>query len=722
MNSNQKNNIVTLCRIKVNKMLSSLNTNNQNIFVPKYTIAKKTESNYNSNLNTNNKQVKKVDNNKKRIFKKNILKNKDENRPIDFIINHGVLIYQRNMQGEEIINYGINKNNNKIIKSKNINNKSGKILYRTGSNYNKNRIKTDNSKKSINTTRTTFDISLASKNDNLNKHFLWSNTLDNYYNKQNIENSFINSNINNNIINNNSNTNKTILKKNNTNYLLRKYKKNKPQTKSEINNKIIYLTKILKNIFSKKLKNIFLFLKFYFQQNNENKADINKNISIKQELKNQINKIIIHKKTDSIVVNKRFSSNLTNLISKNFKFFTKEKEEPELYRDSKSLEKKYEQICRRKKLNLTMTSIGKFRQKEDNLNENNNNYLSERNTYNSFSSFTYNNNIKNIMSNKKYYKNSTSLINNSVNNEISAITDSINSITENYNYKIKSIENNKKDKNIFSYRIDKNQIIRNENTSYNFSNSYSTFKDESLNNYEVIRKKITLYKNYFKREKNTSNTKVKKFLEKRKNNINENKFYIIKDIITKDKRLYIRINYLPLISFENKNTNRKIKLNISKIFDFSYIQINKIRKRFNKRKNELKQKLSLIKEEEEKNSSIKLLDKRNNNSKIIKISVIKLANVIEKNIYLRKYEFFFKLNKSIKKQKKIELGENICDFIVKEKKFFLNNNFLNNDKNLFNSRSLNFLKEFSIIDSSSSSLRKPKKGSYSRDNINFKNK
>ena len=654
MNSNQKNNIVTLCRIKVNKMLSTLNTNNQNIFVPKYTIAKKTESNYNSNLNTNNKQVKIVDNNKKRIFKKNILKNKDENRPIDFIINHGVLIYQRNMQGEEIINYGINKNKNKIIKSKKINNKSGKILYRAGSNYNKNRIKTDNSKKSINTTRTTFDISLASKNDNLNKYFLWSNTLDNYYSKQHNENSFINSNINNNIINNNSNTNKTILKKNNTNYLLRKYKKNKPQTKSEINNKIIYLTKILKNIFSKKLKNIFLFLKFYFQQNNENKADNDKNHSIKQELKNQINKIIIHKKTDSIVVNKRFSSNLTNLISKNFKFFTKEKEEPELYRDSKSLEKKYEQICRRKKLNLTMTSIGKFRQKEDNLNENNNNYLSERNTYNSFSSFTYNNNIKNIMSNKKYYKNSPSLINNSVNNEISAITDSINSITENYYYKIKSIENNKKDKNIFSYRIDKNPLIRNENTSYNFSNSYSTFKDESLNNYEVIRKKITLYKNYFKREKNTSNTKVKKFLEKRKN--------------------------------------------------------------------ELKQKLSLIKEEEEKNSSIKLLDKRNNNSKIIKISVIKLANVIEKNIYLRKYEFFFKLNKSIKKQKKIELGENICDFIVKEKKFFLNNNFLNNDKNLFNSRSLNFLKEFSIIDSSSSSLRKPKKGSYSRDNINFKNK
>jgi len=134
----------------------------------------------------------------------------------------------------------------------------------------------------------------------------------------------------------------------------------------------------------------------------------------------------------------------------------------------------------------------------------------------------------------------------------------------------------------------------------------------------------------------------------------------------------------------------------------------------------IKQKLSLIKEEEEKNSSIKLLDKRNNNSKIIKISLIKLVNIIEKNVYLRKYEFFLKLNKSMKKKKKIKLGENLLDSIVKEKNFFLNNNFFNNDKNLFNSRSLNFVKEFSIIDSSS--LRKSKRGAYSRDNINFKNK
>ena len=66
--------------------------------------------------------------------------------------------------------------------------------------------------------------------------------------------------------------------------------------------------------------------------------------------------------------------------------------------------------------------------------------------------------------------------------------------------------------------------------------------------------------------------------------------------------------------------------------------------------------MSLIKEEEEKNSSIKLIRKKNN-TKIFKISALKLVNILEKNIYLRKYEFFFKLNKLLEKRKKIELDK-----------------------------------------------------------------
>ena len=688
-------------------MLSSLNTNNQNIFIPKYTIAKKTESNYISNLNTNSKHVKKICKNKKRIFKNNIQKNKGENKPIDFIINHGVLIYQRNLKGEEIINYGINEDKANKNKNINMNNKKNKILYRAGSNYNQNKIKKYNSKRSINTTRTTTDFNLTSKNDILTKQFLFSNTLDNYYNKHNIENSNINSNRNNNIISNNKDKNSKILKKNNTNYIFRKYKKNISQINLDINNKIIILYTKLKKIIIKKLKNIFLFLKFILYQNNGKKQDNKENILMKKEFKSKINQLINHKKSESITVNKRVSSNLSNLIPKNFKFFTKENEEPELYRDSKSLEKKYEQICRRKKLNLTMTFMGNFKQKNI-LNETNN-YFSERDNHNSFSCFNYNNNIKNII-NKKHCKNSPSLFNNSTYSEINAITDSANSITENDNYKIKFLENNNKDKNIFSYRIDKNPIMRNKNISYNFSNSDIISKDENSNNYEIMNKRISLSKNYFKKEKNKSNEKIKKFLKKDKNNFDEKQFHIVKNIITKDKRIYISINYLPIITPIDKNLNKNIKFNISKIFYFNYTPNNKICKRINKRKNELKQKLSLIKEEEEKNSSIKLIRKKNN-TKIFKISALKLVNILEKNIYLRKYEFFFKLNKLLEKRKKIELGKD---------KIFLNRFFFNDNKNLFSSRSLDFGKEFKILDSSS--LKKFKNGACSKDNITYKNK
>jgi hypothetical protein len=81
-----------------------------------------------------------------------------------------------------------------------------------------------------------------------------------------------------------------------------------------------------------------------------------------------------HKKSNSIIVNKMISSNtssckelpknfrknnnLSFLLTNKLKFFSKDKEsnnnindtrESELYRDSQSLQKKYEQICRRKK-------------------------------------------------------------------------------------------------------------------------------------------------------------------------------------------------------------------------------------------------------------------------------------------------------------------------------------------------------------------------------------
>ena len=55
-----KENITSLCRIKVNKMLSTLNSENKNIFIPRYTLTNKAESNYLSLLNNKQKQKPKI--------------------------------------------------------------------------------------------------------------------------------------------------------------------------------------------------------------------------------------------------------------------------------------------------------------------------------------------------------------------------------------------------------------------------------------------------------------------------------------------------------------------------------------------------------------------------------------------------------------------------------------------------------------------------------------
>ena len=649
MNSIQNNNIASLCRIKVNKMLSSLNTNNQNIFIPKYTLTKKSESKYLSKLNT--KQTKKINSKKINNTKKPLIQNKknENNKSIDFIINHGVLVYQRNIHGEEVINYGIS--NNKIINNKNTDNKNNNIAFRTENNFNKKKLENNKSIKTIHTERNIINISLASNNK---------------------ENCDINK-------NNELYSKKIIKKKKSCNYIKPSYYKNMPIINSEKNNIIIYIITKIEKIFYKKIKNIFNILKYnYIYQKNTMK----------------------HKKSNSIIVNKKLVS---NLIPKNFNFFSKEKKSPELYRDSKSLEKKYEQICRRKKLNMTMTFTEDFRKKIY-LNVNNN-ILSQRNN-NSFSlKDTYNTmNIKNNrITNNNYYSPST--INNS---KINAISDNSQSNIENFNYKINVIDNYNKD-NIINYRIDKNPLFK-KNISYNFS----------FNDSNAVNKKISLHKKYFYKNKSKSNKKIKIILEKE--NTNNNELYTIKNICTKDQRIFIHINYLPFLTKGKKRNIRKKLLNISKIFEYNYIPKKRFKKRINKRKNIFEKKLSLIKEEEEKNTSIKIKENNsinsysNNKLKYFNISFYKLVDIIEKNIYMKKYEFFLKLNKLIKIESPKRFDKHISNIIIKDK-IFLNNIFINNDKTLFCSRSLDFGKGFNIIDSSI--LKSLKKRACSKDNINF---
>ena len=132
--------ISSLCRIKVNKMLNSLNSN-KNIFIPKYTILSKNEEKYSylkpkgNSFKTNHNKKSQNLNLKMKISKSNISTTEENynNQPIDFLIDHGVLIYQRDFKGEEVINLGINneylrKNKFNMIKNDN-------TIYQTESNF-----------------------------------------------------------------------------------------------------------------------------------------------------------------------------------------------------------------------------------------------------------------------------------------------------------------------------------------------------------------------------------------------------------------------------------------------------------------------------------------------------------------------------------------------------------------------------------------------------------
>ena len=468
-------------------MLSTLNNNNKNIFKPTYTLTNRNQSKYFYNSNKINKKQ------KPKIISENIndinSKNYKKAKP-DFIINHGVLVYQKNMKGEEIINFGINKNK---INGNRISNNNA--IYKTQTDFHKKikkKIKTDNSKKTIHFSLK--DTSLNNKN---------------FYNKENIEN--INFNYNEkNLIN-------TSKQKSYVHY------KSKPKENKNKNSKIKYLINKIKKIFNKKITSVFNILKYLCFENSDLNLDTE-------------TILINDKKSNSIYVNKRLTSNtissrsnshfknLPSLISKNFQFFSKNSKEKELYRDSKSLEKKYEQICRRKKLNMTMTFTNSF--KKNIFSNENKNFLSERNN-NSYTNFIDNNN-------------------------------SLYTLCTNTN-RIRYNEITLQSPDIINKDI-KQKI-----------NTHS-FRENSIN-------KINLIENNY--SKNKINKRIEKYLskEKRKSQINKYYFHSIKNICTNDKRIYIHINYLPYII---KNKNKKIDLNISKTFEFNYIskKRKKPRKRF----------------------------------------------------------------------------------------------------------------------------------------------
>ena len=824
----------SLCRNKVNQMLSSLNLK-ENIFIPKYTLNNRDEEKYsylNKSKKNSLKNIHKIINNNKnnkcQISKSQSVicttEGNNKQKPIDFIINHGVIVYQRNFQGEEIVNYGINnnylRNNNLNMLKKDKNTCQTELNFRNFSNNiskqgsNQKIIKINNSKKSLtsnseiplsknknassrqnrafttnlNTTQNSINsvnsisvknFLISSKNKknmntidknktNTNFNLKYSKKVNNYVRKRrfnNIQNKFliIRRKKNNSTLSGNDKKimteNKTYIKENiispynndknyNTNYNI----KNDYIKESEIKSIKINTPKNqsfnINSGFNQKLlilfKNVNLIIKNYLKQylqilkeiptkrvkdgNNSNmenieseikieKIDVNKLREKYKQNKNFINPYCNpeHKKSNnSISINRNISNttsikekeneikknksntNLSLLITKNLRFFSKEKNndnKSELFRDSKSLQKKYEQICRRKKRKLTMNTI----KNKESFSGAENNYLSDTNKTNTISNFNDNNSIQSLKINNEkkfnliFYKDSSFNNNN--------IKDYTNIKRKNYTennkekneYRIKLIKN-KNEKKIISYRIEKknpktiarNNIFGEQNNSYNIGRSknnnflkINNFHHDNINinkkrfnsnnkirnNYKnniknKFIKKVFIHKreNYFLEDKNNFKIKVKSFqkgsnlFNNSNNSQNKNISLLIKNICTKDKRISIHITYIKFIP-NSKNIfkkNNNIEFQIESVINYNYISNCKRNKKIIRRQNDLEKKLSLINEEDEKSKylnstkSLKIAEEEPNSNKKINnlrmsnkiygnnLNIIKIGNLLEK--------------------------------------------------------------------------------------------
>jgi hypothetical protein len=143
--------------------------------------------------------------------------------------------------------------------------------------------------------------------------------------------------------------------------------------------------------------------------------------------------------------------------------------------------------------------------------------------------------------------------------------------------------------------------------------------------------------------------------------------HLIKNICTRDRRIFVHINYITQILKPKYDRYNNSMLAYTNIMNYSYIGLHQRNKNLLKRNNDYEKKLSLIKEEDEKSkclnstNSIKYIDEdeiynTKTNMKHIRIlkdrygynlSVPKIVNIIEKS-YLNicskdKMDFLLKL-------------------------------------------------------------------------------
>ena len=197
------------------------------------------------------------------------------------------------------------------------------------------------------------------------------------------------------------------------------------------------------------------------------------------------------------------------------------------------------------------------------------------------------------------------------------------------------------------YEKKRNESISFEDRIKNYIN-HKTIDSTSSNNDKSLRRRKIIFKHM-----SNSNKSFKSISVNRNKNIY--KIFIIKNIITPDKRLYVNINYINLNNI-NKKSEKKLynndNLEISEIIDINYIggksnnknNLGKHMKKLSKIEEEIDEKINTnlsmsIKDDNNKN-------KEENNNKTINTNTKGISNYNNLNKNIRKKYLYKKGNKN----------------------------------------------------------------------------
>ena len=436
--------------------------------------------------------------------------------------------------------------------------------------------------------------------------------------------------------------------------------------------------------YSDKNNIIYLDIKSSILNKLQTKEDVNYNSSLTEFPKNILN--TSSRKKESIcfsdrkrIINKSFIDSLTksplssigNRTSRNngFNFGRENNEkENELFRSFEELNKKGEQIKRRKKSKNAKEKMVATNLNSKKVDENKNiKKIKDTKEYGQFSELrknvnknNNNNDIKNLKADNIQNRNSKLNLENNYNKKLLNWYPKTNRKLKN-NY-IKYTHKNKilNSKTINDKKINKSNI--------NISNTFSSYRKVKINNNKnplIGKKQFKIFKNNKPNNKNNNETKKNIYYNKNKSELIEKVPKLINEIKTNDNRIHINIFYYNYSS-KNKTSFKKYN-SLHEIKNFSMNLINNNDFITKNRIKDIKSKklLSSIKEEETSNQNSRILDEsatpfnldnineENNSKELIISQFINIIETILIHIYKRILFFRIKTINIVNKMDKI---------------------------------------------------------------------